>query len=352
MEQTALVGIVNSFDIKSSDVHVRPLGNGLINNTYLAVCDKKYVLQRVNTNVFKQPQEVMSNIFAVTGHIKAKGGKTLSFVHAKDGKEFYRDETGFYRLYEFVPDSKSYDVVTAELFEEAAYQFGKFQNYLSDFDTSKLCDTIPDFHNTAKRVENFIARVKKDEFSRADKVSWLINSLLEKADFAQVIVSALADGSIPTRVVHNDTKISNVLFTNDDKGLCVIDLDTVMPGSLLYDFGDAIRSGAANEPEWSDNFDKVSIREDLYEAFIKGYINGAGDIITEKEYDLLPMSAFILTYELAIRFLDDYLDNDRYFAPSKEGFNLTRAINQARLANDIFNKIDTLKAITDKYRTK
>ena len=346
-----LLKIFAAFDIDGDPISISPLGNGLINNTYLALTDKeKYVMQKINTAVFTDPVGVMDNIFAVTEHIKKRGGVTLDFVKTKDGGFYSDTEEGFFRLYKFMDNSKSYDVIDAPLFEKGAEEFGKFQYYLSDFDASLAKETIKDFHNTAARVDRFRRRLTIDEFSRAAECEHLTKRLLELAPLGEAIVKALENGEIPTRVVHNDTKISNVLFTNDGNGLCVIDLDTVMPGSLLYDFGDAIRSGAANEPEWSADFEKVYVREDLYEAFVKGYLKGTNGALTEKEFELLPLSAFICTYELSVRFLDDYLDGGRYFRPKDQKLNLIRAENQLILAEDILSKLDTLKKITEKYK--
>ena len=346
-----LLKIFAAFDIEGAPVSISPLGNGLINNTYLAATDKeKYVMQKINTAVFTDPVGVMENIFAVTEHIKKRGGVTLDFVKTKDGCLYSDTEEGFFRLYKFMDNSKSYDVIDAPLFEKGAEEFGKFQYYLSDFDASSTKETIKDFHNTVARIERLKKRITVDEFSRVSECEDIIKKILALEPLGGTIVKALESKEIPTRVVHNDTKISNVLFTNEGNGLCVIDLDTVMPGSLLYDFGDAIRSGAAHEPEWSDDFEKVYVREDLYEAFVKGYLKGTNGALTEKEFELLPLSAFICTYELSVRFLDDYLDGGRYFRFKDQRHTLTRAENQLILAEDILSKLDTLKKITEKYK--
>lgn len=340
--------LTSFFGDDASSAILRPFGSGLINSTYFVKSgDEEYILQRINTAIFKDSFAVMKNIQLVTEHIRAKGGETLDVVMTKDGGLLAEDPSGHFRMYKFVKDSRSFDVVTPELFSVAAEEFGKFQRYLSDFDASSISETIKDFHSTDKRLERFLKTVERDEFSRYASVKDLAEEIISLGEYAPLITSALAKGEIPTRVVHNDTKISNVLFSRDGRGLCVIDLDTVMPGSLLYDFGDAIRSGAAAEPEWSDAFEKVFLREDLYRSFAMGYIRGTGGSMTDRELSLLPLSAFVLTYELAIRFLDDYLDGDRYFAPKDKELNRIRAKNQLILAKDILSKLPRLSKITE-----
>ena len=332
---------------------------GHINGTFFADSEiGRLVVQRLNTSIFTEPVGLMGNIMATTDHIRKKmkdegacedeiERSVLRFFPALDGNNYFiDDENNFWRISKFIEGSRTYNSGTPELLYESGKSFGKFQKYLSDFPASTLCETIPFFHDTAVRFKHFEKTVESDAFSRASKCLDLIEKVLSHKDNAHKIVDMLSSGELPLRVIHNDTKINNVLIDEKTgKGLCVIDLDTVMPGSLLYDFGDAIRAGASAVPEGSLDFDGFVVREDSYKAFYDGFSLGVGDSITPVEQECLPLGAFMMTYEVGMRFLDDYLSGDTYFRTSYEGQNLDRARGQLLLAEDIMRKRDKLLAL-------
>ena len=353
MESKKLQEILLNFDI---DINVESYGNGHINDTYLCETRPRFILQRINTNVFKNPDGVMENIYRVTQHLKAKieaaGGnadrETLTVIPTKDGKIFYKHQNGdCFRVYKFIEGSVSCDVAeTPVVLCHAGTAFGRFQKLLSDFPADKLHETIVDFHNTPERVNQLKTAIANNAAGRLDTVKKEIDFALEYSKYASKITDAIKNGEVPVRVTHNDTKLNNILF--DEKtgeGLCVIDLDTVMPGSVLYDFGDALRFGASSCAE--DETDQAKIWFDLekFEQFAKGFLAHVGDCLTEKEIELLPLSALLMTYECGIRFLADYLNGDVYFKIHRENHNLDRARNQFKLVSDIESKFDQMKQI-------
>ena len=326
---------------------ITPCHIGLINTTvFVDTALASYVLQKINTEVFKKPNEVMANIALVTAHLKKKGIPTLTFLKTKEGSDCYADKNGVWRLSEKL-DGKTYNDPTPALLEQGAEAFGIFQNALSDFDASQLYETIPDFHNTPARIkalENAIAVCPENRI-RESVVP--VQMAMHYASQASYIQKLLDCGALPLRVVHNDTKINNVLLS--ESGGVVLDLDTVMPGSLLFDFGDAIRSGASTRPEGSVDFEGFGIDLERYEAFLRGFLKGVGKSLTETEKKLLPFSAFTLAYELGVRFLTDYLQGDVYFKVTYPEENLDRAKGQLYLAKHIFSRLDELSALSKKY---
>ena len=347
MEKKAIVTkALNEFGINEN---IEPYGNGHINDTF--VTDSyDYLIQRINTKVFKKPEELMENIDKVTSFLKDKivkeGGdperETLTVVKTKNGENFYKvDDDNVYRVYKFVKDSKS--IENSKTYEDlfcAGQSFGHFQMLLDDYPAETLHETIADFHNTPKRVEQLKEAIKNDIAGRKASVEKEIEFALKCADeFASVAVDELKKGTMPLRVTHNDTKINNILFDNETgKAICVIDLDTVMPGSSLYDFGDALRMGASTGAEDETNLDLVNFDVKAFESFAKGYLSEMKDKLTQKEIELLPFSAKLLTYECGIRFLADYLNGDTYFKIHREHHNLDRARNQLKLVHDISTK--------------
>ncbi len=322
---------------------------GNINRTYrIFAGEDSYILQRINTNVFRDPVALMNNITAVCAHLKAKiaaeGGdperEAMTFLPADDGSYLYRDEEGFFwRMYRFI-EAKSYQSIEKPgLFYNAAKAFGKFQCQLSDFPAEKLAETIPNFHNTVSRLADFEAAVKgaeKDRPERLEKVRDMVDYLLSRRALAHCAVDAMAKGEIPVRVTHNDTKLNNILMDSEtDEGLCVIDLDTVMPGSVLYDFGDAIRFGANTASEDEEDVSKVSLSLDLYAEFARGFLDGTGGALNAREIELLPDGAMLLTYEQAMRFLGDYLNGDTYFKINYPEHNYVRSRVQVALLQDM-----------------
>lgn len=332
-------------------------GDGHINSTYNI--RNKYILQKINTNVFTNPKGVMENAFGVTGHIRKKlalhgidpSRKTIEFVRTAEGGLFYEGEEGVYRLYRYIDDAFSYTTEkTPAILYEGAKIIGEFQNLLADFDASRLFTVIPDFHHTPKRLENLRKAVERNASGRADNVKDEIEFAYSMKDTASLIIDAIEDGSVPLRVSHNDTKLNNILFDKaSGKALCLIDLDTVMSGSYLYDFGDALRFGGTYAPEDSTDLDHVTFDLQLFEAFTKGYLESAGSVLTKREKELLFSSVIIMTYEVGIRFLADYIDGDVYFKTAYPTHNLDRARNQLTLVKDMLKKQEAAEAIVKKY---
>ena len=358
--------IVSQFDIPGRYVEHAAIRSGLINQTNLVTMQtddgqtQSYIFQRINTNVFREPYHVMENIIRVTEHIKkhmietdgSYSRRVLSFATTKDGTPYYESEQdGFWRAYEFVDNSTAYNLApSADHFFEAGRCFGEFQLYLTDYDATTLFETIPNFHHTVKRVEALRQAIEENRADRLKDVQHEVDFLLSRADEAGIIVDALESGEIPYRVTHNDTKINNVLFDNTtDKALCVIDLDTVMPGSSLYDFGDAIRSGACDTAEDEPNLSKVEMDLNKYRLFTKGFIKGTHSLLTHREIELLPIGAKMMTYEVAVRFLTDYLNGDVYFHTEYSGQNLLRTRTQMKLVADMESKMDEMKRIALEY---
>lgn len=339
--------VLSRFQLEGSLLSITPCTVGLINTTFFVQTDQKaYVLQKINTRVFEKPDEVMANIALVTSHLEKKGFPTLHFVKTENGAFYTVEDSGVWRV-SLRERGKTYDSVTEDLFERAAFAFGSFQKALSDFDAARLYETIPDFHNTKKRLARLFDSEARDPLGRAASCRELLAFCRKHEKDAAVLMDALESGEIPLRVVHNDTKVNNVLFDGKGNGL-VLDLDTVMPGSILFDFGDAVRSGASTRPEGALDFENIALNETLYRAFLKGFLAGCGNTLTEKERSLLPHSAFVIAVELGSRFLDDYLNGDTYFRVTYDGENLDRAKGQLALAADIYSRLDTLSALTAK----
>ncbi len=347
-----LNSILNEFIL---DSEIDSYGNGHINDTYITNT-KNYILQRINTNIFKKPDELMQNIENVTKHIRCKmkalgrdeDRSTLTVVKTRKGESFVKcDDDHVYRVYKFIGGSETIEKAESDVhMYNAGRGFGEFQQMLTDYPVDTLFDTIPNFHNTVKRVEALETAIRENRTGRLLFVKDEVEFALSRAKDAAVILEGIEDGSIPLRVTHNDTKINNILFDDQThEPLCVIDLDTVMQGSLLYDFGDALRIGASSAAEDEEDLDKVWFDEKLFEAFAKGFLEFMGKDITPREKELLSFSAKLLTYECGIRFLTDYLNGDTYFKIHKPAHNLIRARNQFKLVKDIEDKMDKLNEI-------
>lgn len=347
--------IQDSFSIGGSFVGSERKNDGNINSTFVlkfsdGAVTEKYTLQRINTNVFKKPDELMENIVGVTAHIRKKGGmKTLDFLPCRDGKYYCVDSVGnYWRIYRYVDNVYTCNIIdSAEVFRSAGEAFGRFQSILSDYPIDTLYETIPDFHNTASRLEKLKNSVSADVVGRAASVRDEISFILDREEDACVLGRLTKNGELPVRVTHNDTKLNNILFDRDtDRGICIIDLDTVMPGLSLYDFGDSIRFGASTAAEDEPDTDKISLDLNLFRAYTEGYLSSAGGSLTDREKELLPFSAKLMTLELAIRFLTDYLDGDTYFKTDYEAHNLVRARAQIKLVGDIEKKLGEMQNIT------
>lgn len=356
-----VIRVASEFKITGKITGVEKIEIGHINTTYHIITDGEddYVLQRINTGIFKDPYKLIDNILAVTSFlaekIKMNGGnpkrETLTLIETKKGGYLLEDKSGFYRMYYFIKDATSYNsVVRPILFYNAAAAFGKFQKLLSDFPAAKLNETIKNFHNTPSRFKDFCASVERNETGRADFVKEEIEFIKSREAFCSAITDKIADGSIPLRVTHNDTKLNNIMIDNKtDEGICVIDLDTVMPGSVLYDFGDSIRFGASSAAEDEKDLSKVYMDLSLFEEYTKGFLTEAKDALSKTEIEMLPIGAIMMTLECGMRFLADYIDGDKYFATHYEGQNLDRARTQLKLVADMEKKLPEMKKIICKY---
>lgn len=360
MTEQNLYDLLAKFDLKTDikGVKIAPYGGGHINSTFLVDSDPKYILQKINTHVFPHPVELMQNIELVTNHLVKKlteNGEdaskgTYRVIKAKDGNNFVKDENGdFYRVITFI-DAISHENIEdpSELYR-AAKTYGKFQKMLADFDADKLFEVIPFFHHTPNRMKNLEKAIAENKSGRLDSVKAEVEFALSYKERISAIVDGIADGSIPLRVTHNDTKLNNFLFDKDtDECVCVIDLDTVMPGSLLYDYGDALRVGASSAAEDETDLTKVNFCIEPFEQFTRGLLESFANDLTQRERELLPYSHMLMTYEVGIRFLTDYLDGDVYFKTAYPEHNIDRARNQFKLVRDIDERMDALNALVEK----
>lgn len=342
-------------------------GNGHINETYkvsfrLGTGERRqYVLQRINTDVFKNPWELTENIENVTAFLRKKsernGGdplrETLSLIPVQSGGTLLEDAYGnYWRMYLFIEGTVCLENVekTEDLYN-SAFAFGNFQRLLSDFPATSLHEVIPNFHHTPGRYEDFNRAVQEDVCGRVESVAEEIRFIREREADLSAITACLVDGSLPLRVTHNDTKLNNILFDAvTGKGICVIDLDTVMPGSALYDFGDAIRFGASTGAEDEKDLDRISCSLELFETYTRGYLKGCGGTLTEQEIRMLPMGAKLMTLECGMRFLTDYLQGDTYFRIHREEHNLDRARTQFKLVRDMEEKWEEMTKIVERVR--
>ncbi len=345
-----------------------PFGNGHINDTFRVICradgvggkTHSYILQKINREVFTDPEALMENVCAVTDWLKSKirenGGdverETLNLIPTRDGRMYLTDADGeCWRVSLFIDGAVSYDLVEKdEDFYQSAVAFGHFQQMLSDFPAETLHETICRFHDTPDRFRKFEEALKADSCGRAKSVSKECSFILERRELAHALTDRLRDGSLPLRVTHNDTKLNNVMFDlKTGKAICVVDLDTVMPGLSLYDFGDSIRFGASTAAEDEQDLSKVSCSLRLFETYVKGYLEGCGGSLTDAEVELLPMGAILMTFECGIRFLTDYLEGDHYFKIHREGQNLDRARTQLKLVADMEEKLPRMREIVGRY---
>lgn len=345
----------------------RPYGSGHINDTFLLTFKiaemgtMKVILQRMNKEIFTNPVELMENIVSVTSFLRDKieksGGdperETLNVIPAADGKPYFVDYKGeYWRSYKFITDAACFDQVEKPNdFYQSALAFGNFQRLLADYPADTLHETIVGFHDTKARFQTFQDAVKADVCGRAKEVQKEIDFVLSHEDVANVFGELQEKGKIPLRVTHNDTKLNNIMIDNvTGKGICVIDLDTVMPGLAMNDFGDSIRFGASTAAEDEQDLSKVSCDMDLFEIYVKGFLEGCGGKLTPKETELLPMGAKVMTFECGMRFLTDYLEGDHYFKIHREGHNLDRCRTQFRLVEDMEKKWDIMQSIVKKYQ--
>jgi len=359
-----LQSIINSFEIEGAVYNCELYGSGHINDTYKVIVrdahqEYCYILQRINHNVFKDVEGLMNNIRKVTEYIidrlKDINGdttKALRLIHSRDGKNFVKDAlSNYFRCYNCIPGAVSIESVpTLKQFEISGSGFGLFQKYLDGFPTSELIDTIPNFHNTEDRYNKFIAAVKADPLGRLAGVAEEVAFFVDRADYSSRVTRLIASGDIPLRVTHNDTKLNNMMIDLvEEKAVCAIDLDTVMAGSILYDFGDSIRAGANLGAEDEQDLSKVAFSLEHFEAFTAGFIGEVKDILTPSEVENMAFGAILMTYECGMRFLTDHLMGDTYFKIHRKGHNLDRTRTQIKMVADMESVFDEMNAIVKKH---
>ena len=347
------------FPVDGRPVKCEEIRRGHVNTTYLITTDAgvRYILQNVNTYAFPRTGIIMDNVAAISRHLAAKSGEKpamISYIDALDGSRYYDDgRGGAWRVYRFVENSVCLDRAERdEDFYECARAFGAFQNALSDFPAEELGETIEHFHDTPERLRQLRSAAAENAAGRLDAVRKELDFIFEREEKASLLQHMRDDGGLPTRVTHNDTKINNVLFDADTrKAICVIDLDTVMPGLSVYDFGDAIRFGASTAAEDEKDLDKVSLDLRLFRIFTRGFLESCPSL-TDAEIACMPLGAFTITLECGSRFLADYLKGDRYFTINYPEHNLDRARAQLKLAADMEKKFDEMRRIVEQERRR
>ena len=347
------LAILRQFCLDAEPASCTPYGCGHINRTYLVATagGRCYILQKINHHTFRDVAGLMENIELVTEHLRRKSPdprSVLTLIRTKDGKSYLEADDGYWRVFRFVVDSICLQQPESDAdFYESAVGFGTFQQLLSDFPAEKLHETIPNFHNTPDRYRAFHETLTRDPMHRAAQVQPEIEFALARQAEMAALQNALDAGELPLRVTHNDTKLNNVLFdAKTRKALCIIDLDTVMPGSALYDYGDSIRFGAATAAEDERELDKMEMSLERFRVFTRGYVRACPGL-TQKELELLPLGAKVMTMECGVRFLTDHIDGDNYFSIHREGQNLDRAHTQFKLVADMERKWDKMKEIVN-----
>ena len=351
-----LKDIVSQFIDKDENVKVEPLGKGHINDSYrVGANEKEYVLQRINHNIFKNVHELQVNIYRVTNHIRGKliekgvtdvERRVITLIPTHNGALYYKDINGdYWRLMIFIKDSKSYEEINPNLAYRAGMAFGEFQKALEDIQGEPLFETIPNFHNMENRLEAFRESVKANKAGRLDEVADLVKEIEDRADEMCKAERMHREGKLAKRINHCDTKVNNVLFDNDDQVICVVDLDTVMPGFVLSDFGDFIRTGANTGAEDDKDLDNVSVDLDIFEAYAKGYLKHAASFLTDTEIENLAYGAKLLTYMQTVRFFTDYIDGDTYYKIVYPEHNLVRTKAQFKLLQSLEENYEKMQQI-------
>jgi Ser/Thr protein kinase RdoA (MazF antagonist) len=342
-----IMQILNQFQLEDEVLSAVPFGNGHINDTLKVTNAKgedKYVLQRINHQIFTNVEMLQNNIHIVTTHIRAKleargeqdiDRKVLTFLPAKDGKYYYFDGDSYWRVCLFIPRSQSYEAITPELSYQAGKAFGDFQSMLADIPDGLLGETIPNFHNMEFRLRQFREAIRSNAAGRVDEVKSLIEEIEKRAKEMCIQEDLYRQGKLKKRINHCDTKVNNVLFDKDGKVLCVIDLDTVMPGFVLSDIGDFIRTGANTGDEDDENLDRVNVNMEIFKAYTRGYMEKAQSFLTSLEISLLPYGGRLLTYMQTVRFLTDYINGDTYYKIHHPQHNLQRTKAQFKLLQSL-----------------
>lgn len=359
MKEKELLDIIKNFDVIGDIKELNPINNGIINTTYVVKTDdkgniNKYLLQKINTSIFTEPFKLMKNIENVTKYISLNDSEskdTINVIKAKNGLPLYVTSDPFshkeyYRVYNYIDNTISYNKSEkTEIVYNTGKAFGHFCKVLRDYPINDLEEIIKDFHNTKKRYDKLIETYKLNPVNRNNRAFKQISEIISREEECSVLVNLLEDDKIPYRVTHNDTKVNNVLMDSVTKEpVAVIDLDTVMKGSGLYDYGDGVRSAASNALEDETNLNNVYINMDMFKAYTDGYLSEMASYLNEEEILNMANSIKIITLELAIRFLDDYLSGDTYFKTNYDDHNLDRCKNQLKLVNDIDEKLEEMNS--------
>jgi len=354
--------IIKQFNVKIDKFNICPVKVGHINDSFIIenLTDSKtsYFLQKINHHIFKDIEGLQGNIQIVTSHLRNKykeagltdfDRRTLRLVPAKDGKLFYKDDKGYYwRIYINIQNTYSYEIINPDLAYKAGVAFGNFQSMLSDLDTDKLIETIPYFHNMEFRLEQFSEAVRKNAARRLGETQWMAEEIEKRAKEMCIQEELYRSGKLPKRINHCDTKVNNLLFNQNDEAICIVDLDTVMPGFVLSDFGDFIRTGANTGAEDDPNLDNIGINLEIFEAYTKGYLQKAG-FLTQIELDNLAYGAKLLTYMQTVRFFTDYLNGDVYYKIQSKDHNWQRTLAQFRLLQDMEENFEKMQQIVLYY---
>lgn len=366
MEQENLNNVIDAFCFEGEYDSIKPITQGYINATYCvsfqlsANQTKRYILQSINTSIFQNPQQLMDNVEKITNHIKTKvlqeGGnperEVLNIIPTKQGRNLYHDSNNrFWRAYQYIEQATAHQSITdLSLFTRCGKAFGKFQKQLSDFNASSLYEIIQGFHDTPRRYTHYCDIIEKNAVNRVSEVSEEIQFIKERENELSVIMNLIQNGTIPVRVTHNDTKLNNIMMDNETgEGICVLDLDTVMPGCGLFDFADSIRNGASTASEDEIDLSKVKLDLALFEAYAKGFLSETKDILNKTEIEHLVLATKLITLEQAIRFLGDYINGDTYYKIDRDKQNLDRARTQIKLVQEMEANFDEMKQIVAKY---
>jgi len=356
-----LLEILNQFTLSEKPVSAEPFGNGHINDTLKVTVETgeiKYILQRINHQIFTHVDMLQNNIHTVTTHIRKKleekgaediDRNVLTFLPAKDGKRYYFDGESYWRVCLFIPRSKSYEEVNPEYSYEAGKAFGNFQSMLADLPEGALGETIPNFHNMEFRLQQFHDAVQANPAGRLEEVKELVEEVEQRAEQMCIQERMYREGKLRKRTNHCDTKVNNILFDENGKVLCVIDLDTVMPGFVLSDIGDFIRTGANTGAEDDANLDRIGVNMEIFQAYTKGYMETAKSFLTPTEIQMLPYGGRLLTYMQTVRFLTDYINGDTYYKIHHPSHNLQRTKAQFKLLQSLEEKAPEMDAFMGQW---
>ena len=349
--------LCNQFRIEDNITVVEPFGNGHINDTYVAKNEEgkaKYILQRINHHIFKDVDMLSNNIRIVTSHIREKliaSGETdierkvLNFLPAKDGKFYHFDGDSYWRLCLYIPNSRTYEEVNPEFSFDAGKAFGRFQSMLSDIPEGTLGETIPNFHNMEFRLQQFKEAIDANAAGRLDEAREMVDALLQRAETYCIQERLYREGKLKKRINHCDTKVNNILFDDLGKALCVIDLDTVMPGFVLSDIGDFIRTACNTGAEDDENLDRIQVNTEIFKAYMRGYLETAKDFLTPLEIGMLPYGGRLLTYMQTVRFLTDYLNGDTYYKIHSPKHNWQRSLAQFKFLRELEAKAPEMDSL-------